>query len=149
MSSLYLHMITSTLAAILSFLTSFCLITYRLRKATAEEAEVEPRPSGDSGSQEDFWGSPRTPASHINTPSNWTMNPHIERVGPFHGGSPTRLLQYCHTLCIWFSLIGFVLAVVGGLCYSWARLPKSTSIVASVCLGVCWSASACAVLLIL
>lgn len=143
-----LRLTISTFEAILSFLTSFCLITYRLRKATEEESHVAPRHSADSDSPQDFWGAPPTPG-HTGSPSNWTMNPHIERVGPFHGGSPTRLLEYCHTLCIWFSLLGFVLALVGGLCYSWAHLPQSASIVASVCLGVCWSASACAVLLIL
>lgn len=110
--------------------------------------QVGPRPSAESEYIQGPWGAPRPP-TNVGTPSTWTMNPHIERAGPFHGGSPTRLLEYCHTLCIWFSLVGFILALVGGLCYSWARLPQSASIVASVCLAVCWSASSCAVLLVL
>ncbi|KZT72250.1 hypothetical protein DAEQUDRAFT_722901 [Daedalea quercina L-15889] len=128
-------------AAILAFIASFFLIRYRLKEATDEELQVESRESSESARP---WLRDVSPSTSV-----WSMNPHIAQVGPFRDRPPTRLLEHCHTLCMWFSLSGFVLALVGGLCYSWARLPQSASIVASVCLAVCWLASAGAVLLVL
>ncbi|KAH9920902.1 uncharacterized protein B0H18DRAFT_577021 [Fomitopsis serialis] len=127
-------------AAILAFLASFFLIGYRVKEATEEEWQAEARPSLESGR-----------SSNMLRGGHWTTSPHLEQCGPFRSasGPPTHLLKHCHTLCMWFSITGFLLAIAGGLCYSWARLPQSASIVASVSLGACWTAGAGAVALVL
>ncbi|KAH9912517.1 uncharacterized protein B0H18DRAFT_1053505, partial [Fomitopsis serialis] len=127
-------------AAILAFLASFLLIGYRVKEATEEEWQAEARPSLESGR-----------SSNMLRGGLWTTSPHLEQCGPFRSasGPPTHLIQHCHTLCMWFSIIGFMLALAGGLCYAWARLPQSASIVASVSLGICWTAGAGAVALVL
>ncbi|KAH9834114.1 uncharacterized protein C8Q71DRAFT_161276 [Rhodofomes roseus] len=128
--------------AILAFLSSFFLVGYRIKEVTEEEfqSEAEGRPSLES-----------TRSSNLILRSLWTTtgSPHLEQIGPFRGGPPMRLLEHCHTLCMWFSVTGFALALAGGICYSWVRLPQSASILASICLGICWIAGAGAVLVVL
>lgn len=113
-------------AAIISFLAAFFLVRYRLREAKREELKVELGVSPLDGSRS-------------SDPPVWSANPHLEQVGPFRRGTPpTHLLEHCHGLCMWLAAIGFALALTGVLCYSWARLPRSASIFASICMAVCW-----------
>ncbi len=67
----------------------------------------------------------------------WSSNPHIIQVGPFQNHPPTHLLHRCHTLCVILTTTGFVMALMGILCYAWDKLPLSVSISASVCMGMC------------
>ncbi|KAH9944584.1 hypothetical protein B0H21DRAFT_694894 [Amylocystis lapponica] len=105
---------------------------YKLEEAKREEQKVE---AGFT---------PVSSESHTHTV--WSTNPHLAQVGPFRRGHPpTTLLDHCHTLCMVLSAIGFLLALAGVLCYTWARLPRSVSIFATVCMGVCWIGSLCAI----
>ncbi|KAH9834115.1 uncharacterized protein C8Q71DRAFT_771196 [Rhodofomes roseus] len=115
-------------AAIISFLAAFFLVRYRLKEATKEEIKIE---------------TGITPASsHPDLKTGiWSTNPHLEEMGPFRGGPPTRLLEHLHTLCMWLALVGFALALAGALCYTWARLSLSASVFATACLGVAWFAA--------
>ncbi|KAH8087794.1 hypothetical protein BXZ70DRAFT_533150 [Cristinia sonorae] len=111
-------------AAILSFFAAFFLIRYRLREAKREEHKIEDGATSKGTAHNE---------SHI-----FSSNPHLEPFGPFRRGQPpTHLLANCHALCMWLSAVGFVLALVGVLCFAWAQLPSSVSIFASVCMGVC------------
>ncbi|TCD66745.1 hypothetical protein EIP91_000986 [Steccherinum ochraceum] len=119
-------------AAILSFFAAFFLIRYRLREAKREEHKVEEATKSDTTVHQD---------NHI-----FSSNPHLEPFGPFRRGlPPTHLLENCHTLCMWLSAVGFVLALVGVLCFAWARMPRSVSIFASTCMWLCLVCGAFAV----
>ncbi|KAH8087795.1 hypothetical protein BXZ70DRAFT_533173 [Cristinia sonorae] len=114
-------LVTHVFAAILSFFAAFFLVRYRLKEATREERKVE---EGHANGSEGI---------HI-----FSTNPHLEPFGPFRRGQPpTHLLENCHTLCMWLSAVGFVLALAGVVCFTWALLPGSVSIFASTCMGVC------------
>ena len=77
-------------------------------------------------------------AETTSSSSVWSSNPHLEQVGPFRRGRPpTHLLDHCHSLCMWLSAIGFVFALVGVMCFAWARLPRSAAVFASACLAAC------------
>ncbi|KAI0675016.1 hypothetical protein C8Q78DRAFT_513893 [Trametes maxima] len=127
-------------AAIISFLAAFFLIRYKLTVAKREERKVETgladaATGGDGGVQ----GSRTTgTSSSSDVPPIFSSDPHLEQVGPFRRGQPpTHLLDHCHSLCMWMAAVGFVLAVVGVLCFAWARLARSGGVFASVCVGVC------------
>ncbi|KZT05336.1 uncharacterized protein LAESUDRAFT_737497 [Laetiporus sulphureus 93-53] len=126
-------------AAIISFLAAFFLIRYRLREAKREERKVEAGGETTTTTTQ----SSQESQNHI-----WSADPHLEQVGPFRRGPPTRLLEHCHTLCMWLAAVGFVLALAGVLCYSWSRLPRSASIFATTIMGVCWAATLAAVFLL-
>ncbi|KAF9228444.1 hypothetical protein BS17DRAFT_339001 [Gyrodon lividus] len=64
-----------------------------------------------------------------------STNPHIEWVGPFVSKTSSHLLNRIHALCVALASIGFVLAIVGILCYAWALHPPAVSIFTSACLG--------------
>jgi len=59
---------------------------------------------------------------------------------------PVQLLSRCLALSVVMAGLGFALALLGILAYSWTMMPKSVSIFSVVCLGVCCLASALAVL---
>lgn len=123
-------------AAIISFLAAFFLVRYRLKEAKREELKVE------------LGVTPN--ASQSGEAPVWTSDPHLEQVGPFRRGKPpTHLLEHCHSICMWLAAVGFILALTGVLCYSWAMLPRSAGIFASVVMAVCWIACAGAIFLVL
>ncbi|KAI9572342.1 hypothetical protein HD554DRAFT_1672924 [Boletus coccyginus] len=64
-----------------------------------------------------------------------SSNPHIEQVGPFGPSVPSHLLDRTHALCVFLAAAGFILAIVGVLCYAWATQPREVRIFASICLG--------------
>ena len=69
-------------------------------------------------------------------PPIFSANPHIEQVVPFLSNvSSHRLLSRTHALCVFLAAAGFILAIVGILCYAWALQPRVVSIFASACLG--------------
>lgn len=74
-------------------------------------------------------------------PPIWSSDPHLEQVGPFHRNPPTHLLSRCHSLCILLAAVGFVLALMGIMCYAWSRFPASVSVFATVCMGFCISSA--------
>lgn len=105
------------------------MVRYRLQEATKQEIKIETGITPESSSPDIKSGI-------------FSTNPHLVEMGPFRrGGPPTRLLEHLHTLCMWLALVGFALALAGALCYAWARLPRSASIFASVCMAVSWLAA--------
>ena len=79
------------------------------------------------------------------TPDNpiiWSTNPRLVQVGPFKMKAPIELLSRCHSLCVFLTFLGFLLAIMGLLSFSWDRLPLSIGIGASVALGFCLTAGA-------
>ena len=67
----------------------------------------------------------------------FSTNPHIEQVTSFASNLMShRVLNRTHAVCIFLAAVGFVLAIVGILCYSWALAPKSVGIFTSACLGL-------------
>lgn len=115
-------LVVHVFAAITSFLAAFFLTRYKLSAAKREEVEVE---SGCANAA--------TPA-----PSSRSTDRHLEQVGPFRRGQPpTHLLDHCHSLSMWLAAAGFVLALAGVLCATWARFALSSSVFATVCVVVC------------
>ena len=134
-------------AAILSFLAAFFLIRYRLTAAVREERKVESGLAGGSanpplggsgtGSGTGEGNTTRTTTTSSSQPI-WSSNPHLEQVGPFRRGQPpTHLLDHLHSVCMWLSVVGFVLALIGVLCFAWSRLALSGGVFASVCMAIC------------
>ncbi|KAF8554256.1 hypothetical protein OG21DRAFT_1412899, partial [Imleria badia] len=117
-------------ASVLSFLGAFLLISYKLREATREEMIVEGIALVES---------PLTKSTNGLIPMEppiFSANPHIEQVVPFMSNiSSHQLLSRTHAICVFLAALGFVLALVGIICYSWALQPNAVSIFASVCLG--------------
>ncbi|KAK7464342.1 hypothetical protein VKT23_006509 [Stygiomarasmius scandens] len=78
--------------------------------------------------------------SHVEGPSPppiWSANPRLVQVGPFQRQPPIILLSRCHTLCILFASLGFVLAMIGIIAYSWAQQTKPVGAVTTGFLGLC------------
>ena len=68
----------------------------------------------------------------------FSSDPHLEQVGPFRKHEPPIvLLDHCHLLCMMLSGLGFILAMLGIMCFVWARLPLTSRIVTSVFAGFC------------
>ncbi|KAF4621461.1 hypothetical protein D9613_000882 [Agrocybe pediades] len=68
----------------------------------------------------------------------YSKNPHLVQVGPFDSyGVPTHIISRCHNLCIFLTVLGFVLALTGILCFAWDRLPLSVSISSSFFMATC------------
>ncbi|KZT21043.1 hypothetical protein NEOLEDRAFT_1099703 [Neolentinus lepideus HHB14362 ss-1] len=145
MGALVMH----SFAAILSFFGAFILVRYKVKEANKEEikaeggqptttttttspVDVEKTAQSQSQSQ-----TPRPHASPADIPTIFSSDPRLVQVGPFSRQPPIMLLQRVHTLCLWTSAVGFVLALMGILCFSWSMMPRSVSIFASACLGVC------------
>ena len=75
-------------------------------------------------------------------PIIWSRNPRLVQVGPFQRKPPTELLSRCHSLCVLLTFLGFLLAIIGLMSFSWDRLPLSIGIAASVGMGFCLTAGA-------
>jgi len=58
---------------------------------------------------------------------------------------PIELLERCHTLAVWMSVLGFILGVIGILAYAWVATPLAVSVFSTACLGVCFLAGVIAV----
>ncbi|KAF8161300.1 hypothetical protein B0H34DRAFT_374481 [Crassisporium funariophilum] len=153
-------LVVHTNAAIISFLAAFFLIRYKLTIAKNEEKQAashdqkELVDSPTSMSPSDLERSNPALPPHIGHQTDptpglirvndftggrpiWSRNPHLVQVGPFEREPPTHLLQRCHSLCIFLSVLGFVLALMGMLCFAWDRLPLSVGISSSFFMGVC------------
>ncbi|KAJ6589893.1 hypothetical protein DFH09DRAFT_1140366 [Mycena vulgaris] len=124
-------------AAIISFMGAFFLVRYNLKEAKEEQMEVSlaqtpPVPLARPGTQESL-------GQYWRLQPVWTMNPHLEQVGPFQRKPPIHLLSRCHNLCILLTFVGFGLALLGILAFAWAQNPISVGVVTSastiVCLG--------------
>jgi hypothetical protein len=64
--------------------------------------------------------------------------PQLVIVGFFHNkGPPIHLLRRCHTICIWLTVSGFVLALISIMAFVWDKMPLAVSIFSSVCMGSC------------
>ncbi|KAI0829649.1 hypothetical protein BC628DRAFT_1055951 [Trametes gibbosa] len=149
-------LVVHVFAAIISFLAAFFLIRYKLTVAKREERKVEAGHGGgaagspSSASSGSGSGSESRSRQGTQTESRapiFSSDPHLEQVGPFRRGEPpTHLLDHCHSLCMWLAAVGFVLALVGVLCFAWARFALSTSVFATVCMVVCLVSGVVAVL---
>lgn len=147
-------------AAVISFLGAFFLVRYKLTVAQKKEEEVEGQvldsptsiSSNDLENAKGLRTSPYTddlstdPVHGLvraNSPLSgnkiiWSTNPHLVQVGPFNQGQPpTELLARCHSLSVFLSSIGFLLALMGLLSFAWDQLPLSASVFASVSMGFC------------
>ena len=130
-------------AAIMSFLSAFFLIRYKLAMAKMESKnrDVESGKPASEGAQKS------APTMDPGIPTIFSADPHLEQVGPFRRGQPpTHLLDHCHTLCMWLTAMGFVLAMVGVVYFAWTRLARSGGIFAAGCMFVCLAMSVVAFL---
>ena len=147
-------------SAVISFLGAFFLIRYKLDVAERDEEEVEkemvdspisisndPEKRASSTSQAGGLRTTNTPRGRVrvqtDSPDNpviWSTNPRLVQVGPFKTKAPTLLLSRCHSLCVFLTFLGFLLAIMGLMSFAWDRLPLSIGIGASVALGVCVTA---------
>lgn len=128
----------------ISFVGAFFLVRYRVHEAAEQKHKVDEK-AGDttgtvgSGSMLPAQGSTNTTtASHpSNGPAVFAANPRFENIGPFRTNKPpVHLLEHCHTLSMVLAVAGFIPALIGVLCYVWARLPRSSRIVATVAMGI-------------
>jgi len=152
-------------AAVLSFLAAFLLIRYKLKEATKEEYFVEGNgreftfvASPENGSlrrDPEIGGTPRLDAQVIELedipqtraaedrqrmpslqePPIFSKNPHLEQVGFWSPNISSHLLSRVHGLCITLAAIGFALAIMGIMLYTWALQTTEVSIFATACLG--------------
>ncbi|EKM53379.1 uncharacterized protein PHACADRAFT_259720, partial [Phanerochaete carnosa HHB-10118-sp] len=130
-------LVVHSFAAMLSFVAAFFLVRFRVHEASKQEVQVEkqleagpaPRSSGDQ--------KPRQASQAPAPPQVWSSNPRLEQVGPLRRGNPpTHLLESFHTLCMALSVIGFVLAMVGIMCYVWALMPTSSIVLSTGVIGL-------------
>ena len=145
-------------AAILAFVAAFFLIRYKLTVAKREERKVEsgleiPAVNSSSHSNSSSRGGTESTGQDGEVPSSttsseppiWSSNPHLEQVGPFRRSPPTHLLDHCHSLCMWLSVVGFAFALIGVVCFAWSKLALSGGVFASVCVATCLVAGVAAV----
>ncbi|KAF7428769.1 hypothetical protein PC9H_008001 [Pleurotus ostreatus] len=64
-----------------------------------------------------------------------STNPELVQVGPFRRNAPIHILGRFHSLCIQLSFIGFALALMGIICFAWAKHPLSVSIFVTIAMG--------------
>lgn len=147
MASMVLHLY----ASFISFLASFFLIRFKIKEAKREEQEagIESQPAPKGSTVLDMaahfvTSSPKSTMHEKNGISQspnapiWSANPQLVQTGPFQShGPPVNLLSRCHTWCMFTTAIGFVLAIVGTLCYAWAGQTTSVAIITSVTIGAC------------
>src|ERR1700691_4932501 len=137
--------------AIVSFLASFVLVRYKLIEAKKEELKVE------GITRSDLVTSPTSikhhrdvemtaDPNHRHSPPRdsttgeliYSCDPRLEQVGPFSlKQPPTALLSRCHSLCIYLAALGFILALMGILCYAWAVQPLSVAAFSSGVMALC------------
>ncbi|KAI9568782.1 hypothetical protein HD554DRAFT_2328364 [Boletus coccyginus] len=156
-ASLLGALILHVYSAVLSFLGAFLLIRYKLKEATREEMIAEGikmvhSPLRSSVIQDveqgpiDITSNGATAASaaernEVNgsypvEPPIISSHPHVEQVGLFGKWNvPSHLLSRTHALCVCLAAGGFILAIVGILCYAWASHPTAVSVFATTCLG--------------
>ncbi|EIW80370.1 hypothetical protein CONPUDRAFT_82632 [Coniophora puteana RWD-64-598 SS2] len=118
--------------------------------ATGQRPSPDPAPGHVSQSEPANAGARRGHMSHNVPPPQrarsgsepmeppiFSRNPHLEQVGPFWlGGRPSQhLLGRMHSLCVLLATLGFALAIMGILCYGWARQPREVSIFATTILA--------------
>ncbi|TFK50986.1 hypothetical protein OE88DRAFT_1660161 [Heliocybe sulcata] len=153
MGALVMH----SFAAILSFLGAFILVRYKVKEAKKEEIKAEGgQPTTVTSSPVDLEKAAQSasqpqmpPSNHTQTPGApsempdiFCRDPRLVQVGPFSRQPPIKILERVHSLCLWTSAVGFVLALMGILCFSWSVMPRSVSVVSSACLAVCVLGSA-------
>ena len=144
--------------AIISFLASFVLVRYKLTEAKREELKAEivaghrtatsptslkyqDTEKGQNGTT-GYTPSASGIQQLIPEPPIYSCNPRLEQVGPFSRQPPTELLERCHALCITLASVGFVLALMGIVCYAWALQPVSVAAFSTAMLGICLLAGA-------
>jgi len=146
-------LIMHSFAAIISFLASFVLVRYKLIEAKKEELKVEGiTRSGLVTSptsiehHRDVEKTADPMANHRHSPPRdgttgeliYSCDPRLEQVGPFSSKQPpTALLSRCHSLCIYLAAVGFILALMGILCYAWAVQPLSVAAFSSGIMALC------------
>ncbi|KII95672.1 hypothetical protein PLICRDRAFT_225726 [Plicaturopsis crispa FD-325 SS-3] len=145
-------------AAVISFVASFILLHYRIKDAKT----VHDPPSDDDGTTRSpstsFSGGRPQPddIKPLTAKSPIPTSPRLIRIEPMvfiektqafdwfkrskAPEPPLRLLTRCHTLCISLCGIGFVLAIVGVLAFSWTSLSKGVSAFSTVCVVLCTGA---------
>lgn len=64
-----------------------------------------------------------------------STNPELVQVGPFRRNAPIHILGRFHSLCIQLSFIGFALALMGIICFAWAKHPLSVSVFVTIAMG--------------
>lgn len=127
--------LTKISTAIISFMAGVFLIRFRLQEATHDELKAE------LGGK-----SPTASMDGSKTPPIFSSNPHVEEFGPFRKSQPpTNLLKNSHTLCMILSLLGFLLALAGLMCFVWAWLPLSARVFTTVCIAFCCIGSGIAI----
>ncbi|KAK2463114.1 hypothetical protein APHAL10511_004769 [Amanita phalloides] len=144
LSALVMH--SSAVEAIVSFLAGFFLINYRVNEARREEVEAEGGKVYESAPN--TFGPAVDPVIHhptafktkfkpVRGSTVWSVNPHLVQVGPFHGQPPTNVLGRCHSLSVLLATIGFVLCMLGTLCFAWSKHALSASIFTTIWIGIC------------
>jgi len=143
-------LIMHSFAAIISFLASFVLVRYKLIEAKKEELKAEAITgsglvtSPTSIKHHDV--EKTADANHRHSPPRdsttgepiQSCDPRLEQVGPFSSKQPpTALLSRCHSLCISLAAVGFILALMGILCYAWAVQPLSVAAFSSGIMALC------------
>jgi len=158
MSALIVHGYT----AIISFLAAFYLIRHKLAVTQKEEEKVEEnlvdspksiplneveKARGSRTSSSSYADDLLRPVRRLVSSSLsgdqiiWSTDPHLVHVGPFQGQPPTELLARCHSLCVFLASLGFLLALVGVMCFTWDRLPRSIGISISISTTFCMVAA--------
>lgn len=125
--------LTSLSPAIVSFVAAFFLVRFRVHEATHEEVKIQQGGISPKSTHDDSGNGNGAPDVD---PPIYSTDPHLEQVGPFRRHEPPiLLLDHCHLISMLLSLFGFALAMLGVMCYIWARLPLSARVVATAFVG--------------
>jgi hypothetical protein len=125
-------------AAIISFLASFFLINYKVHVAKKEEKKAEGQPASPSNTSSPDDSHSEKPLSK-QAPKRETASYgySVSQYGwSKNSQPPLHLLQRCHALCMILSIVGFALAIIATITFSWSRQTQSVSIFVTVCFGV-------------
>ncbi|KAF9501370.1 hypothetical protein BDN71DRAFT_1380121 [Pleurotus eryngii] len=125
-------------AAILSFLAAFFLIRYKVKQAGKQELKAQAAAMADPvhGDMKAFLPSQSRHSTESSPePPILSTNPELVQVGPFRRNAPIHILGRFHSLCIQLSFIGFALALMGIICFAWAKHPLSVSVFVTIAMG--------------
>jgi len=152
MSALIIH----AYSAVISFIGAFFLVQYKLTIAEEDEEEVETEmvdsPTSFNSDPEKivsptsfYRAGSRSIQGRARAPPGlsdqvWSVNPRLVQIGPFQKEPPTQLLSRCHSLCVFLTFLGFVLAIIGLISFAWDRQPLGISVAASITMTFCLTA---------
>ncbi|KAF5348700.1 hypothetical protein D9758_006758 [Tetrapyrgos nigripes] len=92
-------------------------------KSTVTSTETSKEGKVEVGANSEAQQNAQVHPPQLPPPAIWSADPHLQlvRAGPFQRQPPIALLSRCHSLCLLFATLGFLLALAGIMLYSWTQ----------------------------